>query len=93
MNFNKDALLQELKNGISEEELAQRFANSLNEAAAAYAKQLNAQKNKLEEAKKVADFLNKYYPFLFSEKISNKEVIMLLDDIDKSISNFTMRPF
>ena len=88
-NISVDVLAQALRDGASQEEIANMFAGALNKASITV-KQERAQKEKENETKKkaaqvVADFYNTYYPNMFpgKEKATAEAIIKACDSIQK----------
>ena len=93
-NISVDVLAQALRDGVSQEEIANMFAGALNQASITV-KQERAQKEKEKEqnetkkkaAQVVADFYNTYYPnmFLGEEKATAEAIIKACDSIQKIV--------
>lgn len=91
-NINVDVITQALRDGASQEEIANIFANALNQASATIKKENAERKAKEAEAKKVqeqklahaqavADFYNIYYPDLMgSESISGEDILKACEE-------------
>ena len=93
-NISVDVLAQALRDGASQEEIANMFAGALNKASITV-KQERAQKEKEKEqnetkmkaAQVVADFYNTYYPnmFLGEEKATAEAIVKACDSIQKIV--------
>lgn len=91
-NISVDVLAQALRDGVSQEEIANMFAGALNQASttvkqerAKKEKEQNEIKMKAEQA--VADFYNTYYPnmFLGDEKATAENIIKACDSVQKIV--------
>ena len=102
--FDQNLLLQALRDGTTQEEIANKFAAALNQASAAIRKEEAERQKKEAEAKKlneqklahaqvVADFYNIYYPnFLCTnEKLTAKTVIEACDATNELFSSFSVK--
>ena len=97
-DFDMNVLLQALRDGSSQEEIANKFAAALNKASAiikqekAIQKQKEAQdaKKKLAAAQAVADFYNTYYHDMMPDevKLTAEEIIEVCDAAMASIAKF-----
>lgn len=88
-NISVDVLAQALRDGVSQEEIANMFAGALNQASTTV-KQERAQKEneaKMKAAQVVADFYNTYYPNMFpgEEKATAEAIIKACDSIQKIV--------
>lgn len=91
-NISVDVLAQALRDGASQEEIANMFAGALNKASATV-KQERAQKEKeqnetkMKAAQIVADFYNTYYPNMFpgEEKATAEAIVKACDSIQKIV--------
>lgn len=91
-NISVDVLAQALRDGASQEEIANMFAGALNKASTTV-KQERAQKEKeqneakMKAAQVVADFYNTYYPnmFLGEEKATAEAIVKACDSIQKIV--------
>ena len=73
-SFDSNLLLRMLNEGHTQEEIAEAFAASLNEAAKRYKKESQKEKEKLAAAEAVANFYKTYYPEI-SNVVTAKDVI------------------
>lgn len=97
MNYSVDAnvIAQALRNGISQEDIANTFAAALNQASAAIKQERALQKqkeaNKMKAAQAAADFYNTYYPELFpsNEKATAESIIKACDSVKKIADSAT----
>lgn len=91
--FDVNVITQALRNGSSQEDLANAFAASLNQAAATVKQERALQKqneaNKLKAAQAVADFYNTYYPELMGDKKVEPQTIIDACESIKKLANST----
>ncbi len=86
--FDVNVITQALRNGASQEDIANAFAASLNQASATVKQERAAQKQKdeakMKAAQMVADFYNTYYPEMFpGEKVTAETIIKACESIKK----------
>lgn len=96
-NFNTADILDFLRKGASQEEIAKAFAESLNRASATYKQEKSVENQKLKDAEAVAYFYNTYYPELFNEKdnslLNARDLIEVADTLTKfSVKTATGAP-
>ena len=97
-DFDMNVLLQAMRDGSTQEEIANKFAAALNKASAtikqekAIQKQKEAQdaKKKLAAAQAVADFYNTYYHDMMPDevKLTPEEIIEVCDAAMASVTKF-----
>ena len=97
-DFDMNILLQAMRDGSTQEEIANKFAAALNKASAtikqekAIQKQKEAQdaKKKLAAAQAVADFYNTYYCDMMPDevKLTAEEIIEVCDSAMASVKKF-----
>ena len=103
LNFDFNSLIAEMRAGTTQEEIANSFATTLNEASALYSKELAKKKEeeakrkeetakKMELAEKVAEFYNTFYPEVFIGKASAKSIVEACDMVVKLPKNFFDNP-
>ena len=101
MTYNVDAnvIIQALRDGASQEDIAKAFAEALNQASSTLKKEEAARKieieNKKAGAQAAADFLNAYYPGIFGHEIVADALIEACDTIlnfDKQLTNLLSSP-
>ena len=84
---NYNFVLEALRNGASQESIANEFAAALNKAAAEYKaetqKKENDTKKKLAAAQSVVDFYSEYYPNFF-KGMTAEELIAICETIDRT---------
>ena len=102
MEFNAEILMRELRNGASQEEIANAFATALNKASSTIKaermkkeeearKNAEIEKKKIQHAQVVADFYNTYYPEMFGkETVTANTIIEACDSIHKITSKITV---
>lgn len=102
-NFNIDiaVLAQALREGASQEDVANAFATALNQASATVKQERAIQKqkeaDKAKAAQAVADFYNTYYPEMFGgkEKATGETIIKACDTVKQmaeSVNKFKIDP-
>lgn len=103
MNYNisVDVITQALRDGASQEEIANIFADALNKASATVKKEhaerkakeaeaKKAQEQKLAHAQAVADFYNIYYPTILGDiTISAEDIVKTCDEANALFSNLS----
>ena len=88
-NIDTNVIAQALRNGCSQEEIANMFAAALNQASATVQQERAAQKqneaNKMKAAEAVANFYNTYYPDMFGgkEKATAETIIKACESVKK----------
>ncbi len=83
MNFDS-IILNALREGSSQEDIARIFSQSLNKNAAIIKEEQSKEKEKLKAAEAVANFYNTYYPkILGGYKLTAEDIISASDSLGK----------
>ena len=103
-DFDQNLLLQALRDGSTQEEIASKFAEALNKASAEVRREEIKRQKEAEEAKRkneqklvhaqaVADFYNIYYPDFFGtgEKITGKSIVEACDAASDLFKSFSVK--